>query len=280
MAFGNGGISLQVLLIKALRLTKVIMMSFPHLFLHRGLAEQSFLQLIMLRLLGPAVRLQLIKAVCLHLCDSFTCLETALRGGLSPAAAPPGWWRLWEERTVIVMEAAGLEDHRITESYRLEKTFKIIESNPAISSTAKLKTFLDVRRSRTHRSVLHPAERALRSYLHGKQFVYEDVTRGSVESLSKVKIKNIHCSLLLHQASHLIVEGCQRYICGMYPGVLRGQIDVIARQLPVVVESSWQSEDVPKDWKKADFTPIYKKKGGSRNYRPFSLTSIPGKVVE
>ena len=58
--------------------------------------------------------------------------------------------------------------------------------------------------------------------------------------------------------------------------------DVIARPRSIIFEKSWRTGDVPEDWRKANVTPIYKK--GSRedpgNYRPISLTSIPGKVME
>ncbi|GAB0188304.1 mitochondrial enolase superfamily member 1 [Grus japonensis] len=39
---------------------------------------------------------------------------------------------------------------------------------------------------------------------------------------------------------------------------------------------------VPEDWRKANVTPVFKKgkKEDPGNYRPISLTSIPGKVVE
>ena len=39
---------------------------------------------------------------------------------------------------------------------------------------------------------------------------------------------------------------------------------------------------VPKAWKEANVTPIYKKgkKSEDSNYRPISLTSIPGKLME
>jgi len=39
---------------------------------------------------------------------------------------------------------------------------------------------------------------------------------------------------------------------------------------------------VPEDWRKADVTPVFKKgkKKEPGNYRPISLNSIPGKMIE
>ena len=45
---------------------------------------------------------------------------------------------------------------------------------------------------------------------------------------------------------------------------------------------SWTTGEVPEDWRIANVTPVFKKgkKEDPGNYRPVSLTSVPGKVVE
>ncbi|GAB0210363.1 cAMP-dependent protein kinase inhibitor alpha [Grus japonensis] len=47
-------------------------------------------------------------------------------------------------------------------------------------------------------------------------------------------------------------------------------------------EQSWLTGEVPLDWRLANVMPIYKKgwKEDPGNYRPVSLTSVPGKVME
>ncbi|KFQ65901.1 hypothetical protein N334_01642, partial [Pelecanus crispus] len=57
----------------------------------------------------------------------------------------------------------------------------------------------------------------------------------------------------------------------MHPRVLRKLADV-----------SWQSGEVPADWKKGNVVPIFKKgrKEDPGNYRPVSLMSVPGKIME
>ncbi|PKU41465.1 rna-directed dna polymerase from mobile element jockey-like [Limosa lapponica baueri] len=46
-----------------------------------------------------------------------------------------------------------------------------------------------------------------------------------------------------------------------------------------VIGKSWRTGEVPEDWRKANITPVFKKgkKEDPGNYRPVSLTFVPGK---
>ncbi|KAK4807474.1 hypothetical protein QYF61_008242 [Mycteria americana] len=69
---------------------------------------------------------------------------------------------------------------------------------------------------------------------------------------------------------------------GIHPRVLKELADITVGPLSIVYQRSQESGEVPTDWKLANIIPIYKK--GMRedpgNYRPVSLTSVPGKIME
>ena len=69
---------------------------------------------------------------------------------------------------------------------------------------------------------------------------------------------------------------------GLHPRLLTELVGVVAELLSAIYQYSWLSGEVPEDWRLADLTPIYKKghKEDLGSYRPVSLTSIPGKVME
>ena len=66
----------------------------------------------------------------------------------------------------------------------------------------------------------------------------------------------------------------------IHPRVLRERAEVIAEPLSIIYQCSLLTGEIPEDWRLANVTPIYKK--GCRedpgNYRPVSLTSVPGRL--
>ena len=80
---------------------------------------------------------------------------------------------------------------------------------------------------------------------------------------------------------HLHTHKCMG-LDGIHPRVLREPVEVLTKPLSVIYQLSWLTREVPLGWKLANVTPIYKKgwKEDVGNYRPVSLTLVPGKVME
>lgn len=68
----------------------------------------------------------------------------------------------------------------------------------------------------------------------------------------------------------------------IYARILKEGVNELVKPLKIIFEKSMLSGKIPKDWKTANVVPIFKK--GSRkqlqNYRPVSLTSLVGKILE
>ncbi|KAK4810636.1 LOW QUALITY PROTEIN: hypothetical protein QYF61_007373 [Mycteria americana] len=68
----------------------------------------------------------------------------------------------------------------------------------------------------------------------------------------------------------------------IHPRVLKELAEELTKPLSIIYHQSWLTGEVPVDWRLANVTPIYKKgrKEDPGNYRPVSLTSVPGKLME
>jgi len=69
---------------------------------------------------------------------------------------------------------------------------------------------------------------------------------------------------------------------GITPMLLKEMKEYIVEPLTLIFRKSLEGGVLPTDWKVANVVPIFKKgvKGDPSNYRPVSLTSIPGKMLE
>jgi len=91
-----------------------------------------------------------------------------------------------------------------------------------------------------------------------------------------IQVKTIR-DLLLHLDCHISM-----WQDGIHPRVLRQLAEMIAKLLSTIYQCSWTTGEVPEDSRLTGVAPIYKKgcKKDLENYRPVSLTSVPGKVME
>ncbi|GAB0182992.1 mitochondrial enolase superfamily member 1 [Grus japonensis] len=68
---------------------------------------------------------------------------------------------------------------------------------------------------------------------------------------------------------------------GIHPRVLRELAEVFSKLLSIMYQQSWLTGEVLVDWKLANVMPIYRKgQEDPGNYKPVSLTSVLGKVME
>jgi len=68
----------------------------------------------------------------------------------------------------------------------------------------------------------------------------------------------------------------------IHPRTLREQVEELAKPLSIIYQQSWLTGEVTDGWRITSVTSIYKKgqKEDPGNYRPVSLTSVPGKIME
>ena len=103
--------------------------------------------------------------------------------------------------------------------------------------------------------------------LHDLEEVLEDISISEVDVLKRLQKLNISKS-----------AGPD----GLHPRIIKELATVISGPLSNIFQTSLQEGKLPQDWKIAHFTPIYKKgpKTDAGNYRPVSLTSVLGKLME
>jgi len=98
------------------------------------------------------------------------------------------------------------------------------------------------------------------------------------EDLSSVTINRQNILKKIHELRINAATGPDN----ISPRILKELADVIVLPLEILFNRSLNEGELPSDWKTANVTPIFKKgvKGDPGNYRPVSLTSVPGKILE
>ena len=99
-----------------------------------------------------------------------------------------------------------------------------------------------------------------------------------MEYLSSIKITQ---EIVLKKLKNLRTDKA----CGsdsVHPYILKNFAEFIVAPLTIIFNKSLETGELPKIWKSALITPLYKKgpKHKPENYRPISLTSVPCKIME
>ena len=99
-----------------------------------------------------------------------------------------------------------------------------------------------------------------------------------MENLSSIKITQ---EIVLKKLKNLRTDKA----CGsdsIHPYILKNYAEFIVAPLTIIFNKSLETGELPKIWKSALITPLYKKgpKHKPENYRPISLTSVPCKIME
>ena len=67
----------------------------------------------------------------------------------------------------------------------------------------------------------------------------------------------------------------------LHPKLLKETLDILSE--PLAEKKTFERDNIPDKWREANITAIFKNKGDrydTTNYRPVSLTCIPGKLCE
>ena len=103
------------------------------------------------------------------------------------------------------------------------------------------------------------------------------------EQYSGIPMNNFHISIeMVKDKLKKVKVGKSPGPDEIYPIVLNKTKEAIAYPLSVIFQKSLAESRVPGDWKLANVAPIFKKgkRDNPGNYRPVSLTSVVGKIME
>ena len=119
-----------------------------------------------------------------------------------------------------------------------------------------------------------------------KTFTKEDTTNiPDIESkplqTDSLKTYNINRERVLKVIHNLKINKSPG-IDGIHPRVIKEIADIISHPITMIYKRSVEESQLPRQWKDAEITPIYKKDSRNlpKNYRPVSLTSIICKILE
>ena len=105
-----------------------------------------------------------------------------------------------------------------------------------------------------------------------------DLGKTTTPDIRSINIKVEGVAKLLKNINPKKANGPDQISCR----ILKETATEIAPYLKLIFDKTLEENDVPKDWKMANITALYKKGDKSKpvNYRPVSLTSVPCKLLE
>jgi hypothetical protein len=159
----------------------------------------------------------------------------------------------------------------------LKKVFKYIRSRTSVKDRVSAVKGPNGELSRSDMEAANYLNAAFHSVFVGNNYTYDDYVNVDLgNKFSPIMDNDIDFAV------NQLKVGSAAGPDHVAPSIIKSCKAVLIKPLKIIFNQSLKTGTVPSDWKCADVTPIFKK--GSRsdplNYRPISLTSIPGKIME